>query len=50
MRYVASVEYEGTNFCGWQRQSSVNSIQGELKIRLSKITQDRYKNSGGWKN
>tara|TARA_B100001769_G_C22104550_1_gene596574 strand:+ start:1608 stop:2393 length:786 start_codon:yes stop_codon:yes gene_type:complete len=39
MRYVASVEYEGTNFSGWQRQSSARSIQEEIEKSISKITQ-----------
>jgi tRNA pseudouridine38-40 synthase len=39
MRYAASVEYEGTNFFGWQRQSSVKSIQEEIEISISQITQ-----------
>ena len=39
MRFAASVEYEGTNFSGWQRQSSVNSIQMELENSLSQIIQ-----------
>ncbi|MDC0127465.1 tRNA pseudouridine(38-40) synthase TruA [Methylophilaceae bacterium] len=46
MRYAASVEYDGTNFFGWQRQSSVNSIQEELEISLSKITQSNIKIQG----
>jgi len=39
MRYAASVEYEGTNFFGWQRQSSVKSIQEEIENSISQITQ-----------
>tara|TARA_B110000014_G_scaffold262888_1_gene258002 strand:- start:2465 stop:3250 length:786 start_codon:yes stop_codon:yes gene_type:complete len=46
MRYVASVEYDGTNFCGWQRQSLVNSIQGEIENSISKITQTDIKIQG----
>jgi tRNA pseudouridine38-40 synthase len=37
LRYSASVEYDGTNFFGWQRQSKVNSIQEEIENSLSKI-------------
>ena len=39
MRYAASVEYEGTNFSGWQRQSSVLSVQEEIEKAISNITQ-----------
>ena len=46
MRYVASVEYEGTNFFGWQRQSSVNSIQEEIENSISQITQTDIKIQG----
>ena len=46
MRYVASVEYDGANFCGWQRQSLVNSIQGEIENSISKITQTDIKIQG----
>jgi len=46
MRYAASVEYEGTNFFGWQRQSSVNSIQEEIENSISQITQTNIKIQG----
>ena len=35
MRFAASVEYEGSNFFGWQRQSNVNSIQQEIENSLT---------------
>ena len=46
MRYAASVEYEGTNFFGWQRQSSVNSVQEEIETSISQITQTNIKIQG----
>jgi len=46
MRYAASVEYEGTHFFGWQRQSTVNSIQEEIENSISKITQTNIKIHG----
>jgi len=46
MRYAASVEYEGTNFFGWQRQSSVNSVQEEIENSISQITQTNIKIQG----
>lgn len=32
------VEYEGTNYCGWQIQQKVATIQGELAAAIRKIT------------
>ena len=46
MRYAASVEYEGTNFFGWQRQSTVNRIQEEIENSISQITQTDIKIQG----
>ncbi|MEW6981739.1 tRNA pseudouridine(38-40) synthase TruA [Colwelliaceae bacterium 6471] len=37
MRYALGVEYDGTNYCGWQRQKSVVSVQQTLEEALSKI-------------
>ncbi len=31
------LEYDGSNFCGWQRQRSGNSIQNALEVALSNI-------------
>jgi len=46
MRYAASVEYEGTNFFGWQRQTSVTSVQEEIENSISQITQTNIKIQG----
>ena len=46
MRYAASVEYEGTNFFGWQRQSAVISVQEEIENAISQITQTDIKIHG----
>lgn len=32
-----SVQYDGTDFCGWQRQDNCRTIQGELEDALSRI-------------
>lgn len=45
MRYLAVVQYKGTNFCGWQSQSVSNlpSIQAEIEKVLSKILNEEIK-------
>ena len=40
MRYALGVEYDGKNYCGWQRQKSVSSIQQKLEEALSKIANE----------
>ena len=32
------IEYEGTNYCGWQIQPECETIQGIIESTLSKIT------------
>ena len=34
------VEYDGTDYCGWQRQENGRTIQGELENVLSKVLQE----------
>jgi len=34
---LLTIEYDGTNFCGWQRQPDQRSVQGELERVLSII-------------
>ncbi len=36
-RWAAGVEYLGTNFCGWQSQVGLPSIQGEVERALSAV-------------
>ena len=31
------IEYDGTDFCGWQRQTTLPSVQGTIEAALSKI-------------
>ena len=40
MRYALGVEYDGKNYCGWQRQKSVKSVQETLEKALSKIADE----------
>ncbi|WP_448213355.1 tRNA pseudouridine(38-40) synthase TruA [Colwellia sp. MEBiC06753] len=37
MRYALGIEYDGTNYCGWQRQNHSPSIQESLEKALSQI-------------
>lgn len=41
-RIALELEYEGSNFCGWQRQASpeLPSIQGQLEQALSRIADE----------
>lgn len=36
-RYAACVEYRGTHYHGWQKQSHAISVQGELEAAISKV-------------
>lgn len=40
MRYKLTIEYDGTNFSGWQNQVEANSIQSEIESALKKIFND----------
>ncbi|MFA5422202.1 MAG: tRNA pseudouridine(38-40) synthase TruA [Bacilli bacterium] len=37
MRYLATVEYNGTRYQGWQRQPDLETIQGSIEAVLSKL-------------
>jgi tRNA pseudouridine38-40 synthase len=39
--YKMILAYDGTEFCGWQRQPAVRTVQGELEAVLSRITQKK---------
>ena len=37
MKYALCVEYDGTDYCGWQRLSHAPSVQEEVEKSLSKV-------------
>ena len=37
MRYALGIEYDGKNYCGWQKQKNVIGVQQKLEQALSKI-------------
>lgn len=37
MNYAATISYDGTAFCGWQRQSGVPTVQQSLEEAIGKI-------------
>jgi len=40
MRYALGIEYDGKNYCGWQKQTHSPSVQETLEIALSKIADE----------
>lgn len=43
MRIALGVEYDGANYCGWQRQRDVSSVQETLENAVSKIANQPIK-------
>ena len=39
--YQILIEYDGTNFVGWQRQKNGNSIQGSIEKVLKKLLKQK---------
>ena len=37
-RYALLIEYDGQTFAGWQRQSDVTTVQGEIEAALERLT------------
>jgi len=40
MRIAAGIEYDGTEFCGWQSQDEGRTVQGELEKALSFVANE----------
>ena len=41
--YLLKIEYDGTNFVGWQSQKNGKSIQSSIELALKKITKNKLK-------
>ena len=39
-RFAFKIEYNGQGFCGWQRQNSLRTIQGEIEQALAQLEPD----------
>ncbi len=39
-KYSAGIQYDGTSYCGWQRQSSVTTVQQVVETAISKIANE----------
>lgn len=42
-RYIIEIEYDGTDFVGWQEQPEGRTVQGEIQERLSTILREEVK-------
>lgn len=45
-RFKLTVEYDGTDFAGWQYQSNARTVQGELEKTLSQLLQEEVRITG----
>lgn len=45
-RWKITIEYDGTNYAGWQRQDNVPSIQGEIEKAVYKFCQQKLTVTG----
>lgn len=41
-----TIEYDGTNYFGWQKQNNVKTIQGEIEKAIEKITKEKVTITG----
>lgn len=43
---ILVLEFDGTNFCGWQAQSGQRTIQGEMEVAIAKVTGEQVRVTG----
>lgn len=43
---LLTIAYDGTNFCGWQRQPAVRTVQGVLEEALTKVCRTEIRLNG----
>ena len=41
--YLLKIEYEGTNFVGWQSQKNGKSIQDSIEVALKKVLKSKVR-------
>lgn len=45
-RILITIEYDGTNFCGWQTQNQKRTVQGEIEAALSSFYDEQIQIHG----
>ena len=46
MRYKVTVEYDGSDFCGWQLQPGKSTVQGAIENALAALTGESIRITG----
>ena len=46
INYLIEIEYDGTNFAGWQSQKNGRSIQDSVELALKKVLKSKIKITG----
>ena len=46
MRYKLTIEYDGTDYSGWQKQDNSSSIQEHIEIAIEKFCGEKSAVSG----
>ena len=46
MKVKLTLEYDGTNYCGWQVQPNGNTVQAELEKALFSLTGEKISVTG----
>ena len=46
MRYFIHLAFDGTGYCGWQKQPNGDTVQGKLNVALSRILSEHVSTDG----